>query len=212
MRTTIRPSDHRRPTRRLAATATAILLLMLVGCGSTDADESASPVTPAALTLAQDRVDDIGAAVARWEDATTLPEAKAAAEEARSLISGADTFGAGDLDDDGSTEGTADVGLLPSDTGEPGLATSLADCPPIERDILGGPWTDAGDRWATLETAIDEWTSSNNTFPSLPSHPQRIIGWATLTQQTTDVATAHEYSGHARLHVTVTQDALTACR
>ena len=53
--------------------------------------------------------------------------------------------------------------------------------------------------------------ASNNTFPALPSHPQRLVGWATLTLATEDLATAREYGGHAHLHIDTAIRALTGC-
>jgi hypothetical protein len=35
-------------------------------------------------------------------------------------------------------------------------------------------------RWATAQVVSTVETPSNNTMPTLPSQPQRIVGWATL--------------------------------
>ena len=66
-------------------------------------------------------------------------------------------------------------------------------------------------RWSSLESAIAAWTPSNNTFPALPSHPQRIVGWASLALATAELAAALEYGGHASLHVDVARRAVTDC-
>ncbi|MGQ0831870.1 MAG: hypothetical protein ACT4OV_09350 [Microthrixaceae bacterium] len=181
------------------------------GGASTTATSPASPISSTDRTAAEERVDAISAAVSRWEAATDLPAARAAAEEARNLVTGPGVLGAGDLDHNGTIDGSATTGLLPGDDGGAGLATPLGTCALVERDVLGGPWLDPAGRWATVAAAITGWTSSNNTFPSLASHPQRVVGWATLTLSATALATAHEDAGHARLHVAVTQDALAAC-
>lgn len=83
-----------------------------------------------------------------------------------------------------------------------------ADC--VNRDVLGGSWDDPVGRWSLLDDGIDEWAPANNTFPSLPSHPMRIVGWATLTQSAS-FEEAIEYSGHAYLHVDISQEALAQC-
>jgi hypothetical protein len=57
-------------------------------------------------------------------------------------------------------------------------------------------------------TAIEEWRPDRNTMPSLPSHPMRIVGWATFTLASTSLDDAHEYAGHAQLHVNVSLAAL----
>jgi hypothetical protein len=74
--------------------------------------------------------------------------------------------------------------------------------------VLGGDWSDPEQRWATMSAAIDAWAPDNNTMPSLPSHPMRIVGWATLTLDTDELDLAHEYVSHAGLQVAVTEQAL----
>ena len=79
----------RQPLRRCTA-AIAITVLapaMLAGCaGESSDDPSAKAVAPAtarATRAALDRAAAVQAAVGRWAQATTLPEAQAAAEDAR---------------------------------------------------------------------------------------------------------------------------------
>lgn len=205
------PTSSPRPRRFHALCAVAAFVLLLNACGSRERPTLESSASDATSAAAQ-RIERISQAVGRWDAATSLPAAKAAAEEARNLITGPHALMAGDLDHDGENAGNAVVGLLPGDDGSPGLATPLASCALIERDVLGGPWTDPLGRWTTLTNAITAWTSTNNTFPALPSHPQRIVGWATLTLASNDLEVAHEYAGHARLHVNVTEQALAACQ
>ena len=118
--------------------------------------------------------------------------------------------------------GLAGCALSPATAENPEVATRLADIaaaverppaatPCVEADVLGGPWDDAPARWWTMVTAIDEWAPDGNTFPTLPSHPQRVVGWATLTLGTEDLDAAHEYAGHAMLHVDITRAAFTDC-
>lgn len=200
-----------RTVRRTLGSAALAIVVAACGGGSTTATSPASHISSADSAAAAQRVDAISAAVSRWEAAADLPAAHAAAEEARNLVTGPHTLAAGDIDHNGTIDGAATTGLLPGDDGSTGLATPLAECALVEQNVLGGPWTDPAGRWAAVAAATAGWTSSNNTFPSLPSHPQRIVGWATLALSATALATAHEYVGHARLHVTVTQDALAAC-
>ncbi|MDQ3471274.1 MAG: hypothetical protein M3428_02660, partial [Pseudomonadota bacterium] len=142
--------------------------------------------------------------------AENLAVARKSAEEARHLIVGPDGPFYGDADGDGVIAGTAAKGVLPGIAGEPGLASnSSSAC--VERDVLGGDWSDPAGRWAILSRAIAGWRPGNNTFPSLPSHPQRIVGWATLTLATDSLATAREFGGHAQIHADVSSRAVTAC-
>lgn len=190
-----------------------VLAVLIAGCAA-GATPAASDVTPpetagdAALLL--DRLDALGEAIADWRSAGDLASARRAAEGARNLVVGPAGPFYGDADGDGSVEGSNAVGLLPGLDGEAGLATAdLGDC--VVRDVLGGDWSDAAERWAILERAIAGWAPTNNTFPALPSHPQRVVGWATLTLRATDLASAAEYGGHAELHLEVSRRALEAC-
>ncbi len=152
-------------------------------------------------------IDD---AVDRWRSAADLATAHRAAEEARNLVVGPRGPSYGDADGDGTVGGASAIGLLPGPGGEPGLATAGAG-PCVERDVLGGSWADPAARWSILESAVAAWTPSHNTFPALPSHPQRIVGWASLALAAADHAPAVEYGGHARLHVDVALRALDDC-
>jgi hypothetical protein len=38
-------------------------------------------------------------------------------------------------------------------------------------------------------------------MPTLPCHPMLIVGWVTFTLETDSLDEAHEYAGHAKLHV-----------
>lgn len=174
-----------------ARTLAASVLLLAAGCGSAT---SPAAVPGPAVDAAAGRLEQVQRSLDTWGDASTLPVARAAAARVNDLIVG--------------RPGT--VGLLPSEDGDAGLATAVASC--AGPDLLGGSWDDPAERWAILATAIDEWTPSNNTFPTLPSHAQRVVGWATLTVRAVSLEQAHEYSGHARLHVAAARDALADCR
>ncbi len=200
----------------------AVVAALVAGCGlgGTASSTPQSTFRPASTTpsapepTAEDalgkRLQGINEAVDRWRGAADLASAKSAAEEARNLVVGPAGPGFGDVDGDGSIEGASTIGLLPGRADEPGLATVGAGlC--VERDILGGSWADPVERWAILGAAIDAWTPSNNTFPSLPSHPQRIVGWATLTQAASDLENALEYGGHAHLHIAISMSAAASC-
>ncbi|UJH69760.1 hypothetical protein [Ornithinimicrobium sp. INDO-MA30-4] len=114
----------------------------------------------------------------------------------------------GDADGDGVIAGANNDGLLPGFEGQGGLVMSMAENETVERDVLGGSWDDPAQRWEILDDAINEWTPTNNPYPTLPSHPQRIVGWATLTLDAVNLDEAHEYAGHAQIHVDVTALAL----
>lgn len=180
-----------------------LVALLLAGCSTTAQSVAGSDELAA-------RLQTIDAAITAWQAAPDLPTARRSAEEVRNLVVGADGPYYGDADGDGTIEGAVDVGVLPGLEGEPGLASGI-DGRCVERDILGGSCDDAPARWATLDTAITSWSSADNTFPTLPSHPQRIVGWATLGLDTDDLAAALEYAGHAHLHVDVATAALNAC-
>ncbi|MDP3208788.1 MAG: hypothetical protein Q8M65_06535 [Rhodoglobus sp.] len=189
--------------RRPVIIGSAGLLLVLTGC------TVASPAAVDASELGA-RLEAIDSAIAQWRDATDLPSVWRAAEEVRNLVVGPDGPYYGDSDGDGTVGGANSEGVLPGLEGQPGLAQGT-DSPCVESDVLGGSWADAAERWSILRTAIVEWAPSNNTFPSLPSHPQRIVGWATLALESDDLVAAVEYGGHANLHVDISMAALTEC-
>jgi hypothetical protein len=90
------------------------------------------------------------------------------------------------------------------------LAVPAAN-PCVTRDLLGGSWENPARRWAILQAKIAAWRPGNNTFPTLPSHAQRIVGWATLALGSSDLATAREYAAHAKLHVDVSRTSVSHC-
>ena len=198
-----------------------VALTILTSCGSpSSVDESAPAPTPvsgsdttnlAATDTASfsEQMESIAEGVATWRSAETTAEAHAAAEMAANLVVGPNGPGFGDRDGDGLVGGQTAFGVLPGLDGTPaGLATQLATNDCIVRDVLGGPWTDPGAQWEAMLTAIDNWRPDNNTMPSLASHPMRIVGWATFTLESESLEEAHEYAGHANLHVNVALRAL----
>ena len=91
-------------------------------------------------------------------------------------------------------------------------APTLADADAcVIADVLGGSWEDPGARWVEALAVYDAWTPADNTMPQLASHPQRIVGWATLTLATDNLDEAHEYAGHAQIHIDVSVRAISAC-
>ncbi len=192
--------------RRLA---TVLVVSLAASCSSSGATSSTTD-PPADTTALVARIDEIDAAIAAWGSATDIAAAHAAAEAARNLVVGAHGPHYGDADGDGQIGGTAQEGLLPGLDGSAGLADpSIGPC--LDRDVLGGSWSDPAARWNELDAAIAAWTPTNNTFPALASHPQRIVGWASLTLATDDLATALEYAGHAHLHIDVASSAVADC-
>lgn len=191
----------------LSATAFACGLGLLFGCGGSPAASTTPQSTDRARAAGVQRAEAVQRAVSRWSRATTLQAAQAAAEEARNLVTGPHVPGAGDANGDGRVKGVS-IGLLPGADGGPGLASELASgC--VQRDVLGGSWADPQQRWNDVIRRIEEWTPQNNPFPELPSHAQRVVGWASLTLKATRLNEAHEYSRHAADHARVVIAAIT---
>jgi hypothetical protein len=191
---------------RVVATFLVALLLAACDAGSDGRTETAT------TSDVQARIDVISRYVSTWRNADDLATVTMAAEAAANLVVGPDGPGYGDRNGDGEVGGATDTGLLPGLDGTPvGLVRdALGDADCVLPDVLGGSWDDPGSRWMEMTAAITEWTPNNNTFPSLASHPMRIVGWATLSQ-TADLDKAHEYAGHAALHVSVSSQALAGC-
>jgi hypothetical protein len=201
----------------LVAGATAILL---ASCGGAATDTTATTDTPFETTTAMTDTTDAVAAfrrqmasiddtVAAWRGAATVEEAHVAAETAANLVVGPNGPGYGDRNGDGTVSGETTAGILPGIDGTPaGLAAPLSDNACVAGDVLGGSWTDPGAAWDAMAAAIADWRTDNNTMPTLASHPMRIVGWATFTLASDSLDAAHEYSGHAKLHVDVALRAL----
>ena len=195
----------------------ACVVVACAGVAACDSDDEPTisaatpPAAPDAEVVASvdARLDDIQAGIDDWRDAPDVASAHAAAELVRNLVVGPGGPGYGDTDGDGTVAGEVDDGLLPGLDGEPSLADEL-DGTCADRDVLGGSWRDPEARWQSLARRIDSWTPDDNRFPELPSHPQRIVGWASLTLDSDDLVSIHEYAGHAQLHVDVTRRA-AAC-
>lgn len=201
--------------------ATLVFALTLAACSvnetSIESEQSVtlgpsatvSNVTDAAAGLGP-RLAAIQTAIGRWQRASSLAAARSAAEEARNLVVGASGPYYGDSDRNGVIGGANTRGLLPGLRGEDAVAQpENGYC--VVRDILGGSWADPPKRWAILDAAIKTWAPSRNTFPNLPSHPQRVVGWASLALSTDSLKTAKEYGGHARLHIDVSSRAISQC-
>lgn len=186
----------------------ALSLSALTACGTSSEQVARSGPVQAPLVA---RVDAIQTAVDRWQAAPDLSSAKAAAEEARNLVLGPAGPGYGDTNGDGTVQGATDIGLLPGAHSEAGLADSgaLTEC--VNADVLGGPWTDPVARWAEAAEAVDTWSETNNPFPTLRSHPQRIYGWASLSLMSSSLQDARLFAGHAQLHIAVTRAAVKRC-
>ncbi len=157
------------------------------------------------------RLAAVDRAVDRWSDAPTLATAHEAAEEARNLIVGESGPFYGDANRDGQIAGANVIGVLPALDGGASLA-SPNDNACVVADILGGSWRDPAKRWSQFQSALSRWTISRNTFPSLPSHAQRVVGWASLTLKSDSPVEARKYAKHARLHVDIALRALNSCR
>ncbi|WP_430866744.1 hypothetical protein [Demequina aurantiaca] len=189
-----------------------VAALILAGCSpDPEPTEEYHDQAESNLIVQTTQTKVIGVHTEVWQQAATIEEAHAAAESALNLVVGADGPHYGDADGDGSIGGETVAGLLPGLDGEPGVAQiePINEC--VERDVLGGSWDDPAARWAEADAALAAWSPSDNTMPTLASHPQRIYGWASLTLATDDLDEAHEYAGHALIHVNVTLDAFENC-
>lgn len=216
----IMPGAHALKTCR--SIALLVMPLSFVGCGSpknaaqnslafTSDSRGAATRQRSLPNSLDDQVMALDSAVSRWQRAPDLTSAHQAAEEARNLIVGPAGPYYGDADGDGIISGANSVGILPGRKGEAGLASSKHN-PCVVADVLGGSWRNPAERWATLETAISRWTSVGNTFPYLPSHLQRVVGWASLALKARSLVAAREYAKHAHLHVNVAMKAVTQCQ
>ena len=206
--------------RRLLALVALTLLLALAACTTSDAPTTEATPTAEASPASTDATPDLAIpyrqqltlieqVVIAWGAATNIEEAHAAAETAANLVVGPAGPKYGDRDGNGTVSGETNSGILPGLDGSPiGLANPLAANECIVRDVLGGDWEDPAVRWTTMLTAIDEWRPDHNTMPTLPSHPMRVVGWATFTLASDSLDEAHEYAGHAQLHVNVSRAAL----
>lgn len=191
----------------------AAALMLLASCGDKPpAATGGIPNTTAGAESAtmspQEQLVIIDKAVAEWRRADSIEAAHLAAETAANLVVGPNGPEYGDRNGDGVISGQSPAGLLPGLDGTPvGLAVPSAanDC--VARDVLGGSWTDPAAEWEAMLSAIQGWRTDNNTMPSLASHPMRIVGWATFTLRSGSLEEAHEYAGHAQLHVDIAQRA-----
>lgn len=198
-------------------------IMTLASCGGSSTSGGPTEPVPTAAEVAdtttgdvesvspslRERMDAIDEAVAAWRSATSVEAARLAAETAANLVVGPNGPDYGDRNGDGLVSGESAVGVLPGLDGTPaGLATPLVTNPCVVHDVLGGAWTNPDAEWGAMLTAIDDWRSDNNTMPSLASHPMRIVGWATFTLRSDSLDEAHEYGGHAKLHVDVALRAL----
>ena len=190
--------------------AVVVAALFLAACGSDSSSTEEDQQEQSEIAF-REQVTTIDDAVAAWRNSLSIEDAHAAAEAAANLVVGPNGPDYGDRNGDGTIDGENEAGVLSGLDGTPvGNAETLEPNECIERDVLGGSWTDPEAEWDKMIVAIDEWTPDNNTMPTLDSHPMRIVGWATFTLDTDTLGDAHEYADHAKLHVDVTLDAL-AC-
>ncbi len=201
------PSRTRHRRTLLAVAVTTAVALASAGCAPDGGAGGAPSVIPDDIASRLDALDE---AVAGWRNADDVGIARKHAEEARNLIVGPDGPAYGDADGDGAVEGASEAGLLPGLGGEAGLAQPPANAC-VERDVLGGDWDEPQGRWDEFSATLAEWAPGNNTMPQLASHPQRVVGWATLTLDAESLDAAREYAGHAQLHVDITRSAYISC-
>lgn len=208
--------------KTIASGTMMLIPLALATCGAPEPTTvnlvAVGRAQPAAAELQQrsketleTRLTAVDRAVLRWQTAPNLRIAREAAEEARNLIVGSSGPLYGDADGNGQIAGKRVVGVLPGLNGENSLA-SPNDNACVIADILGGNWREPVKRWSQFQGALSRWTKTRNTFPSLPSHAQRVVGWASLTLKSKSLAEAQEHAKHARLHIDISVRAATSCR
>ena len=191
-----------------------LLIGALAACESSGSDTTGSGTVSPDSTAFAAKLSELDAAVDVWRSAETIDAARVAAETAANLVVGSNGPAYGDRNGDGSVSGETSAGILPGlDGTPPGAASPLADTSCITRDVLGGSWDDPAARWDQMNAAITDWRPDANTMPTLTSHPMRVVGWSTFTLDIdpTDpeaLDLAHEYAGHAALHVAISSDAL----
>ncbi len=221
-------TNSRRKFPNMTAMITLLVSLGLMACGSpepttpylapsglaqpapAEPQPQPQPQQPSTESLTN-RLEALDRAVARWQGASTLRTAHEAAEEARNLVVGSSGPFYGDANGDGRISGASTLVILPGLKGERSLARR-DDNACVVADVLGGSWREPAKRWSELQNAIARWTATANTFPSLPSHPQRVVGWASLTLSSASLAEAQEYARHAQLHVDISVRAVKNCR
>jgi hypothetical protein len=193
--------------------AVVVALALLTACDGDPITRSVGDGGPAERLA--ERIEVVGAHVESWEQAVTVDEAWAAAEAAANHVVGPTGPGFGDRDADGEVRDPSDAGILPGMEGDPpgfALLAAEAGAPScVTEDVLGGTWAEPEARWGEMAEAIEAWSPSDNTMARLASHPQRIVGWATLALRSDDLDHIQELAGHARLHVDASRRALE-CR
>ncbi len=195
--------------------------LAVAACGDSDgaADkplDSTAVTAPAPQVTALDqRLEDLAESVSVWSGASSAADAHTAAESAANLIVGPFGPGYGDRDGDGTTLGTRKSGLLPGLEGRPrGVAMSAraagaSRC--VTDEVLGGDWSNAGQRWQELARAIDGWTTTDDTLADLPSLAQRVVGLATLALGSDDAEVIQRHGSAAAMYVEAMRDADESC-
>ncbi len=195
---------------RMRALAIPVLVavgaIALTSCGGDDDDAVGDDADEVTVREQLTTIDD---AVSVWSTSDSIEQAHARAEAAANLVVGPNGPGYGDRDGNGTIDGENEFGLLPGVDGTPnGVAVALAGNSCVDADVLGGSWDDPAARWDEMEAVIAAWSPADNPMPQLASHPMRIVGWATLTLASDDLDEAHEYAGHAQLHLDQSLDAL----
>ena len=185
----------------------AVVALMAAGCAEATPEAAAPSAADRAALLA--RVALVDQAVEAWATASSIEDAHLHAETALNLVVGPNGPGYGDRDSDGEVAGANESGMLPGADATPvGLAMPLVSDTCVRRDVLGSDWSEPRQEWDALKVAIEAWEPGNNTMPSLPSHPMRVVGWATFTLNTDSLDLAHEFAFHAGIHVDISRRAL----
>ena len=202
--------------RRSLWAAAVAAALVLSACGSDSSTQDGAGdvaevqnVTDQSEIAFREQMTTVDDAIVAWRNSESLEDAQSAAETAANLIVGPDGPDYGDRNGDGIIGGEAAAGVLPGLDGTPaGTALNLEPNECVDRDILGGSWDDPMAEWNKMIAAIDAWRRDSNTMPTLNSHPMRTVGWATFTIATDSLEEAHEYAGHAKLHVDIALNAL----
>lgn len=188
----------------------------------------------AALSALRQKLRDVDAALRRVATASSLAEAKAAAEAVLNTSVGPAGRHFGDADHDGEMARVDPMGILPGegDLLDRGYAlaasdasSALADAPgadkrvaamagqvrsEIEQAVLGSTraWEDPWRRYDEIDGAVDGYRPNHNTIGLIDGHMLRAVAWALLVLRSQTLAEAKEFAGHGQIHTALSLEAV----
>lgn len=162
-----------------------------------------------AIGVTDQRLDELQSQVNVWADGDDFATVRASSGRVLALVTGIGSPRVGGAGAGGTETGALSQGLLPGEDGTASIAEALENC--AGPDLFGGSWENPAERWATFDEVFARWSPTDNTFPTLPSHAQRIVGWAMLAAESDDLDDALTYASHAQIHVDAVRDAVRVC-